>query len=370
MEKNIALHGSYYPNNFGDVLILAIQAQWIKEITGKDIVLPYATSVYRNIIDSLPLHGIEALKKSTKLIYGAGGYFGEPLVGKWKWGFRNIKKHALPAEYAMFTKKEHAVIGPGVGPVTNIFARKEIVRICKRASVITVRDIESKQYLVKYGVSESKINVTSDVALTLKKSELPAWARENSRKLFEHIENYKYGIHVGTDVESVTYGENTRMLIEECIDFLNSNPNITPVIIIDNDNTSQNNSANYIINNVKQKCIIHKYSNIWETVAILGDLDFILTNKLHVGIVSYALGTQCISIPYHPKTQRFYKQIEEDAMCIPLLEIERNSVRNLLSNSLNDEFITTWKENREKNYPKLFKLATENKRIMSEFLLK
>lgn len=369
MEKTISLHGSYYPNNFGDVLILAIQAQWIREITGKEVALPFATAVYRDTICSSSLKGIKALKNSSKLVYGAGGYLGEPLVKKWKWGFRNLKNHAIPAEYALLNKKKFAIIGPGVGPITNYFTRKEIIRICKKSSVLAVRDDESKEYLKEYGVPETKINVTSDVALTLKKSELPNWAREKSKNLFKKIDGYKYGIHIGTDFNSSTYGGQTRILVEECIDFLNNNEDITPVIIIDNDNVQQNKSANYIIDNVKRKCLIHKYKNIWETVAVLGDLDFVLTNKLHVGIVAYTLGAQCLSFPYHPKTQRFYKQIGEEEWCVPLLDITHGSVATLLDKSLDKDIQNNWKANRNEKYPILLNLANRNKELLCEFLL-
>lgn len=205
-NRLVSLHGAYHPNNYGDVLILAIQANWIKEITGGSVVLPFATDIYRKIINSSPLLGLKGIKQSEKLIYGAGGYLGEPIESKWKWGFSFFKKHVLAAEYAKRNNIEYAIIGPGVGPLTNIFTRYEVKRISNNSKMIVVRDDESKEYLVKYGISPDKINVTADVALSLTNEDIPRNAVEMIENLLKDYEGLKYGIHVGVDIDSPIYG--------------------------------------------------------------------------------------------------------------------------------------------------------------------
>ena len=101
----VSLHGAYFPNNYGDVLILAIQAKWIKEITGDEVVLPFATEVYREMIDVSEMSGKAGLIESDNLVYGAGGYLGEPHTNKWRWGFNFIKNHSLP--YKIAQKKQY-----------------------------------------------------------------------------------------------------------------------------------------------------------------------------------------------------------------------------------------------------------------------
>ncbi|MFS0774813.1 polysaccharide pyruvyl transferase family protein [Neobacillus sp. 3P2-tot-E-2] len=371
MDKNkkfIALHGAYFPNNFGDVLILAIQAKWIKEITGKEIVLPFATEIYRTSLDSSTLRGLESIKKSDKLVYGAGGYFGEPLTNKWKWGYSFLKKHTIPAEYAMLNKIKYAVIGTGVGPITNIFTRKEMVRICKNASVLAVRDEESKQYLVEYGVPKEKINVTVDVALSLSKNDIPEDSISKIENMFTKVKGLIYGFHIGVDMDSLVYGDKARILFDESIKFINENTSVTPVLIVDNNNNEQIKAIKYLKENINRECIIYIHENIWDTAALLEKLDVVLTNKLHVGIVSYALGTNCISIPYHPKTTRFYKQINCEELCMPLLDIEQNEIYDLLYRSIEERWRVELNNRRGEILPKLKASALLNKKILQDFL--
>ena len=170
-------------------------------------------------------------------------------------------------------------------------------------------------------------------------------------------------------MDSSIYGEKVKILLKEVIEFLNSNSEIVPVLIIDNDNVQQNKSVNYLKEQLNRDCIVYKHENIWDTTALLSQLDLVLTNKLHVGIVSYALGTNCIGIPYHPKTTRFYKQINQSELCIPLLEIKENDVYKCLCDSKNKEWKEELNNRREKIYPELRKKSLKNKELMKEFLL-
>ena len=80
--KKIGLHGSYYCRNFGDTLILSIVNNWIKEYSQKTIVdLPFVTSekealeILNSKLQKTNFHELDGL------IFGPGGYFGEPLRG-------------------------------------------------------------------------------------------------------------------------------------------------------------------------------------------------------------------------------------------------------------------------------------------------
>ena len=60
----------------------------------------------------------------------------------------------------------------------------------------------------------------------------------------------------------------------------------------------------------------YDYKNHWEMCALLEKLDLVITSKLHVGIVSTALETSVISLPYHTKTIRYYEQIDAKERCL------------------------------------------------------
>lgn len=369
MRELTALHGAYYPNNFGDVLILAIQSKWIKEITKKDVVLPFATEIYRKTIESSYLKGIEGLKASNKLVYGAGGYLGEPMIRKWEWGFKFFKKHVVPAEYCNFKKIDYAIISPGFGPITNLFTRSEVIRICKHSKIIVLRDIESKNYLVQYGIPEDKVIVTADVALSLTKDDIPNDSVERIKDIFAGSTNLKYGVHVGADIDSSKYGDKAQMILDDCIKFFNENKHITPVLIKDNKNPAQKKAVDYLKDHIENNCVVYQHEDIWDTCALLAECEFVLTNKLHIGIVSYALGNTPLSFPYHPKTIRFYKQINQESLCTPILNIEDGTVLDTLNRTVNNEWKTEIELISNKRRPELRELALKNKYYLEKFIL-
>ncbi|UKS55700.1 polysaccharide pyruvyl transferase family protein [Exiguobacterium acetylicum] len=371
MKMNLTtLHGAYHPNNFGDVLILAIQTSWIKEITKGDVALPFATQVYREQIEVSSLKGIESIEKSGQIVYGAGGYLGEPPTQKWRWGFSFFKKHVQVADTGFKNNKDLAIVGTGVGEITNIFTKRKVKKICNRAKLIAVRDEESKTYLKKIGIDDSKINVTADVALSLTKDALPETAFDNLPTTIKSInENLKYGIHIG--ISKTEQNRNSlENLFKDVLLFLNSRSDIHAVLIIDNDNKAQNDAVKYLSENLKNGYTIFRHKEIWETTAMLSSLDVVLTNKLHVGIVSYALGSIPIAIPYHSKTKRFYRQIKRDDLCLDINNIKSNQVYELLNNTLDDNWKREYKNTYDVERKELYRKSLENKELLKGFLIK
>src|SRR5699024_10102591 len=100
------------------------------------------------------------------------------------------------------------------------------------------------------------------------------------------------------------------------------------------------------------------YQNPDKLINNLQEMDKIITSKLHVGIVGYALGKRTLSIPFHPKTIRFYEQIKREEFCIP--------VQNINTQLLCDKFEQLNSLVTSKNL--LFKDAVVNKEIIFEFL--
>lgn len=367
-NNTVALHGAYHPNNFGDVLILAIQTNWIKEITNNEVALPFATQVYRDQIDVSSLSGVESVLKSKKIVYGAGGYLGEPTNNRWRWGFSFFKKHVKVADLGFKYDKEVAIVGTGVGEITNVFTKRKVKQICEKSKLIAVRDDESKDFLIRLGIDATKVNVTADVALSLTKESIPLDAYSTlPNTLLLNKNKLKYGIHVGIDRISSNQ-ESTDNLFNDIVSFLNANLNIYPVLIIDNDNKVQNDAVDFFEKQLKGEYSIFRHKEIWETTAMLEKLDVVLTNKLHVGIVSYALKTIPIAIPYHPKTKRFYKQIQREDLCLDINNIQENAVYRLLNNTLNEQWKKEYWELYNVIRKELFVKALLNKELLKDFL--
>src|SRR5690606_18311259 len=52
-----------------------------------------------------------------------------------------------------------------------------------------------------------------------------------------------------------------------------------------------------------------KYENPSHLIALINELDIVITTKLHCGIVANCLGKYTLSISVHNKTMRLYKQL-------------------------------------------------------------
>src|SRR5699024_6570206 len=197
--------------------------------------------------------------------------------------------------------------------------------IVSNAKIIAVRDEETKNYLSKFIQGKNKIISTADVALTLTKEDIPRDSLERIKEKYLNFRGPKIGLHIGANRYSKKEGKKVQLIIDESIQFFNEHRELTPVLIIDNNNEIQNEAVKYIESRIERPCVVYRHYDIWETTALLSELDTVITNKLHIGIVNYAMGNVPISFPYHTKTKRFYKQIDLKQLCVPILDIKKNT---------------------------------------------
>ncbi|WP_130860457.1 polysaccharide pyruvyl transferase family protein [Gracilibacillus phocaeensis] len=334
----ISLHGAYENENFGDELLIAIQAKWLQN-EGFEVALPFAVNVYREQINSSSDKGINALQNSEKLIYTGGGYFGEPNHKTIKWGINFFrKKHHIPAKIFNKKGKEYLICGIGAGPITNLFTRIKVVQICNTAKKTIVRDIESYNYLLKYGVKEEKLSIAADVVLSLRNDDLNEDVIKKVKKYINRDENKFYlGIHVGVSPNDSNYSTQINCIIESLAKIVNKK-SVIPVLIADKRNSKvQEEALNKLVSLFKESPLIYRHKNIWETSALLSMLDAVITTKLHVGITAYTMGTKAFGIAAHQKTKRFYKQINKEEFFCELSEVD-NTIEARIEKFIKDEY--------------------------------
>lgn len=366
----LALHGGYFTENFGDELLLAIHAKWVKEILDAEVVLPFGEVIYDQEVDAKAIKGLQGLRIARKLIYSGGGYFGEPNHKSLKWGFAFFKRlHFLPAEYFKLSRKPYAIIGVGAGPLSNWFTRKAVLRICKHAKLIAVRDEESKSFLSEYGINPEKIHVTADMVLSLTTDDLNEEAIKEASKLLQAAQGKKIvGVHLAVSKNDPFYGQKSDYISKGIVEFFNKHKDFIPVLIADKRNCAEQNSIlEELKNSLINKYIVYKHQNIWLTCAILSQLDSVFTTKLHVGITAYSLGTKMLSIAAHQKTLRFYSQIQQPENCIPLSDLNSTEMfTQLFTQFVNSDVnIEKYKDIRESIRQK----SLMNKILTKDFLL-
>lgn len=319
----ILLHGADNNSNFGDVLFahlfykkcleagfesvdfMQFPKYGIGEFCRKE--LPYS----RNL-------SIPQMLQSDALILISGGYFGED-QSTTKEILKRYFRYFLPARIFQMTGKPVYILGVGGGPLISPFLQKKAVKLWSNATHIRVRENETKDYFVKYGVTKD-IVVTSDTAQVITPECLP--------KLEIEVDLQKrFGDKKLIMLHLVMKPENDRLVAENIVPalkrFVSENPEygivIAPDFVRNRDDMLNLETVKALgINN----CYLYDYYDSWQMCALLNKMEVVITTKLHVGIVGAALGKSVVSFPAHrEKTQRYYRQIGEEDRSIHLSKI-------------------------------------------------
>jgi len=340
--KDILIQGNG-ADNFGDVLFYDI---FVKEALSQGVNVDFF-SIHEQVLKHLPLAGDGSPKKklskliqSDGIVFIGGGYMGEQpyksKIRRYRWGLSTIKNILGVGFFGVILGKRIIIIGVGAGVVSNPLTRWVIRRICNKSDHVLARDQESYEALKKMKVKNTNFIVTTDTVLALKKYYTPISLDLGADKILT--------LHLS---ESPDICEKSRIVIEDTTRFLKENLDYCLVAITDNNISGQNRAINYLENVFEEEVLIHKYEHPTQLINVLNSSDLIITNKLHVGIVSAALGKSVVAFPNHPKVEGFYKQIGESERCIDFKEVKLGDVYSLLDKyknkpiKISDELI--WK---------------------------
>lgn len=314
--SEVCLHGAYYGDNFGDMLLLGLFCKWIRgSVDGVAVSLPFAQERVRCILGA-QYRGFRRLLTANALVYGGGGYFGEQPYNPIRWGYVNLARHAPAATVMRARRKPFAIIGVGVGPITNIWTRKAVLRACAAAEVLAVRDEESYDYLRRIGLRRSDVVITADAALTIGEEHNVA-AREIEPSTMGK-QSLRIGVHLYTPKAMAGIVEPAVVAIHA---FVQDHPE-TEFVFFDDTSVGLSKEIATLRNQFMQRwptrIRYQHYKDVWSLVALIRSLDMVVTTKLHVGIVAMALGIPVAAFPYHPKVERLYRQVGASEHCVPL----------------------------------------------------
>jgi len=305
----VAVHGSYFADNYGDTLLVQLMCDRVAQIVGRDRVY-LATEGHRKEQESIdyPVLPKAQRKQATHLIYGGGGYLGErtaDFFDNLRWSARNYWRHlAWRREYS---NAETAIIGAGFGPLTNRVLRNSIGRLVSESQVVMFRDQESIQFARNYAIRPDGIDQCVDIALGLP---IDAAARS--------------GIAIHVDNLSVTEIE----LVVRCLSA--AHPGLRSIDVLFDNPSSLTDEVRSKYSECARNCAIdlpiRPYVDFRTMVKSVAEYTLIVTSKLHVGITCLAQGGSVISVPTHQKTSRLYKQLSIPNFCIPRSDLTMESL--------------------------------------------
>lgn len=314
MGKLLAIHGALEIDNFGDVLLGRIFCDWARE-AGWEVTVPSAAPKVAVQLGDLVTANYQ---NADKILYIGGGYFGEPprsFLGKLRWGGRMIRLHLSPTRKARKMGVPFAIIGVGAGPVTNPIAKRALYRFLEAAEIVAVRDVESAEFVQLTGVSKEP-DITADAALSLHGGTRTAKSEDSFKYLKEMANGRRILVlHPAKRSDdslasSVIFHALSRVTLPD---------NLMIVSVSDQRGTGgaeEQKLASQEIKALWPHALDIPYAGVDQLIGILAAADYVVTTKLHVGIVATALGRQVLAFPAHTKTARFYRQVGLDNCCV------------------------------------------------------
>lgn len=296
----ILLNGATGGTNFGDFLFAEAFQREVGNLIGEENVYWYESRYalsdffkkylnYNN--NKYKLNEIDAL------ICISGGYF----CGN----DRTIKNYII--RYLMYfhlcikciqKKIPVAIIGVEVGVPHNFLMKKIQEYILRKASVLVVRNRESLKNLEVYGVRNAICTADSAHAI-VHNLKLNRKLEQRQKKLFIHIDP--------------SYISVQKKLITPINSFLARHHEYEVYLGTDQKSKKEYELSNYLNQIVCKYKRIIPYNYPTQLCTILNEMDFIITPKLHVGIVGVTLSKSVVSFSIHSeKIKRFYDQLGEE----------------------------------------------------------
>lgn len=330
----IILHGASNGSNFGDFLFADLFYKELTEVNSEGKNLFFECPKYGIgpfFRKELGYYGKQTLKDlldADLLVYFSGGYFGESSRAFWR-NLKLIFRYDLIGLLFLIRRKPIVIIGIGGGPVSLGLRRKLLCKFMESSLVTTVRDTKTKEYFQEYGVS-SPIIVTSDTAQIITKRMVPVLDERVNKIISKKFAGKRIlllhlpfsGKHCINGIEKIMKAVNA---------FLEKHDKYG--VIISRDSLSSKRLEEGIVYNWL-KCsnvFCYSYEKPWQFCSLLNQVDFVITTKLHVGIVAAALSKSVLSFPFHSdKVVRYYEQIGEHKRCIPLIEATEEVIYQLM----------------------------------------
>lgn len=320
--KRISLHGSYFGNNYGDILLMNIFAKWTRDcLQGCVINMPLA---HRSLAKDLDYDstGFLNLIRSNVLVFCGGGYFGEQPHNPRKWARRNFLRHGIVGLVALIFNIPYAIIGVEFGPISSSWFRIFCIFLAKHAKIVVVRNQNSKEFLQSNGVDN--VILSNDAVLSLSDIVEPKENQGSKKQILIHFSGLKSSPEilkklVISVIRSADYciGNYSITFISDTPGKVYSGSQYEPLFKFLDDN-----SINYGIKD---------FNNCNSLIELINQSDYIITSKLHVGITAAALNKRVLSLWAHPKTKRLHSQIDNSSFCIKFSDVETIDIEALLT---------------------------------------
>lgn len=328
MGKNIMLHGAtnWGSSNYGDYIYGEIIHDYLKD-KGNKVCFYQPSPFFEKYITNYDKNSIFKKKDANMIVYIPGGYFGEGHSARFRDNVIQFVRFMPLGIWAAFKRIPLAIIGIGAGPNTNFLMNYGIRKICKHASLITVRDNESYKALKKLSPKVDVIEC-GDLILDSQLKETDVKISQIS-SIIDEAGNKKIAL-VHYNHEQIALQKFSKSMEK----FSNKYSDYHVVVASDSILDLDDEYFEEFKKTYGKECSHFKYSNPKELTSMIKEANLVLTCKLHVGVVACSFGKSVIAAACHPeKTKRFYSQIGEEYRCINLYNSSDEELYSLIEKS-------------------------------------
>lgn len=310
----IVISGYYGFNNIGDESILKAVIDNLRDkLDNLEITVlsqnPISTS-QKYYVKSIPrMDFIQIFKaiRSSDLLISGGGSLLQDVTSK-----RSIAYYLMIIWVALILRKKVFIYSQGIGPILSKINRCMVCFTLKRVNYIVVRDESSKELLTEIGIDCSKIIVTTDPVVRVKKADLHIGSEILEQEGFIKDSDR---ISVGFAIRGRKVGSDFIDEICNAIEGIIANYNAQILLIPFHFSEDM-----AVISEIKGRLgdsvqyIEHKYLTE-EMLSIIGNMDFLVGVRLHSLIHAAIMDVPMIAVSYDPKVNSFMHSIGMKALC-------------------------------------------------------
>jgi len=293
----IMLSGYFGFNNLGDEAILASMVNMIKradqeaeitilshkpELTAKK---HRTDSIYRYNLFNI----LSRMRSSNIFISGGGSLLQD------KTSFKTVPYYLGLIFLAQIFKMRTIFFAQGVGPVKNKLYRYLIKKVLKNVDYLSVRDENSKKFLISIGINEKNIEVIDDPVYATK----PAIIKQR-----QNLETKKIGVSVRD------WGSNRYLkILSEFLNSLNKNEDLSITIIPFHEGKDIKISRKLFELLEAEVEIIEYTDNVKQINDLYSSFDMFIGLRLHSLIFAAVNHIPFIGISYDPKVSSLIEEM-------------------------------------------------------------
>ncbi len=243
---------------------------------------------------------IKTIKQADLLISGGGSLLQDVT------STRSLFYYLTIIYLAKQFKKPVMLYANGIGPINKPYNRKITQKIINHVDLITLRESISEDECQQLGIKKAPIIITADPALTLEAS-----PKRHVLKILEFAKIPLDKPIVGISLRPWEYGCDFEQKIAHLADQLIENRNVNIVFLPMQIPRDIKVCASVMMHMKNKSYLLEETYSASEIIGLIGQMDLLVSMRLHTLIFSTIVLTPMFGLVYDPKVANFLKLIEQ-----------------------------------------------------------